>query len=1841
MILPDGVVVPVGEYSPRYHVDENNAHWTHYWVDGRDFVYDESGKLVTMHFVSDAPAFVSGGWAAIGTTSSSISRKLVASLGYVDLPHPYVLIGGAEHPIRYQWEVGDIWRKLGGVLRVQHVDGTAEEFEVVDTGYQRRVLEGVDAASVASWGQSLELEDFYIPDTFTGLVRYPDGSLRLIGASGMKVQRLPDGHVRFRDSANAFADSFHEFDAQGRRLTPIQGLWTAGGLVDEYELTEESIETTEFFIDPSEVGLPSWNFSSWKSVLFKPTGERFLWKPGDKFFYTNTNLVYVPAGGQQKVLINLHSGEKQTVGAQAVVSDDAPLKSLSGVATGGVLKDLNKPFVVEGGVEGAIDLVKDLGIVVQTQTDVGHPTSVVQPISIQKPPSTTDEAWQIALDIETLLKVAPDVYFDVSEGLLPKALLEVPRQDLIKGLRELILQDNGKAIWEAGVKAKDRYLQVEQLPDAVLRTLYWAVGGDAGLPKAPETLHQALWTRIDGGAFTFVDRPMSHGVLRLPKLDTHDTDFDMSVLRGELLEDESAWYYFPAAGEVIKETTATDGSGTEPASYGVELESGTNFWFYSLRDKDLPTAGGWFYHSKTPVKVPAGLVTAPDMEGHEAVADLLEVYAWSTPKYTPAYVASAVSGVLNGPGVPKTEAEATQMLLDHATELGLSQKAIFSAPWGVKKMMSSFVVLDDEEQLKSRGLSKWELVAGFNLYGDSGVWGFSSAPVLDPNSSYAKLLYAGLFSDKEVDNFWSHTAKSAFMEDFGKPGDSFQQTRNRFLVPDFDAIQKQKALETQLDKLTFTIVPGKGAKLSGGHKKVVALDQFGREWVAKPYKSATGQEQTYRVEAETFASKIVQLHGFRMPPVVMADLSGMLDEGFEQDTMKNFFIEWWEKKSNFDGVSAADIDPTLLVELAQEHVADWLISNHDSHGDNLMVGADGHVFSIDKGQAFKFFLNPDAPDELRYGYQPNASYGSYTFYDTIYAAIIDHTLSEEQANKLAERVIRRALVVERRRDPETRALFEQALANRPDNILYGQSVEEFVNALMDRKAHLGEDFEKFYRGILEQAGYEWKVPPLEALRAAKVEVEFHGTPHVIHAAASDDYIHDVQAARSFAVPIFHGGALDWQDTHTLSWTELAPDASTTLLGEGRLLKDSNDKIGAWVQARLDKMSDETGAATQVSSPQPVTHVELPHASSWFSNIENAAKTVNSHQADGEYNQTTLDALWQTEKAIQTAVQLIEKWKQEHSNALYQGALLGTEQKYYDGLTPFVDLAMQDEYLLMAARYTEYIGHIRQAYLNKTKTYLVEGAPTKEEGGFTAYPASYDVVATSGNAMPAFPEFSESWHVEEENVVIGQQVQGSATYWVKVNLQTGHREYVDEVYAQSLIGQTPADVIEEEEEEDLGLLFGMPVSLVKREAWRDGGDYDWDVGVLRQNGQRWEGSGPLNHENGAGDFGEQWDIEIGDKLIISYRPWDSSLGNKLTQRGLVRWRIKEFQGTVEELQQAYDALTQMGLDMSPADEESLELFYWLHLTRILEYRNKGNEESSLNLSLQNVLKQAKAEGWTGLELLNALKEVWGTYYTGDTSVDWWRRGVDEVDWMPHLRHSALVSTTDEANNTVPIDSGRPQWLRPEMSWEQIVTDWQTRQFLPELGHSTGYGASSGTDLATEGIVKAAILYPTEDRLRVFKRAAIKIGPSESSTGSPGEDQKKGSAEYIFVYQDGSGNVMVHPAVWLFTHTYNQSGDTYGSLTSKADVPFRFTSMLETAVHGGGELMAKYGVSFMDTISGMTSLSSEKRDYLIEWLHQRGVYQIRGVPVELRLSTSSRSNTLAALYDYLRDHPDAEI
>ncbi len=75
---------------------------------------------------------------------------------------------------------------------------------------------------------------------------------------------------------------------------------------------------------------------------------------------------------------------------------------------------------------------------------------------------------------------------------------------------------------------------------------------------------------------------------------------------------------------------------------------------------------------------------------------------------------------------------------------------------------------------------------------------------------------------------------------------------------------------------------------------------------------------------------------------------------------------------DYRGSGYKNLSPDDIRKLQMEQVVDWLISNHDSHGNQFIrAGIGGKLLGIDKSQALRHF----GSDSLSHDYSPNSVYG--------------------------------------------------------------------------------------------------------------------------------------------------------------------------------------------------------------------------------------------------------------------------------------------------------------------------------------------------------------------------------------------------------------------------------------------------------------------------------------------------------------------------------------------------------------------------------------------------------------------------------------------------------------------------------------------------------------------------------------------------------------------------------------------------------------------------------------------------------------------------------------------------
>lgn len=175
-------------------------------------------------------------------------------------------------------------------------------------------------------------------------------------------------------------------------------------------------------------------------------------------------------------------------------------------------------------------------------------------------------------------------------------------------------------------------------------------------------------------------------------------------------------------------------------------------------------------------------------------------------------------------------------------------------------------------------------------------------------------------------------------------------------------------------------------------------------------------------------------------------------------------IQPWVEGSTPIGKSA---DPAKLTnsekkDIAEEHALDWLLSQHDTHGANLLKRPDGTVISIDKEQGFKFLLpNPAGQDVLSTDFHPNKVEAA-PYYNSFWRAFSEGKMDFDPREM--KDVIAR---IESIPDSDYAKLLSNYTAIAPfstDN----PKLLAFLERAMSRKQNIRADFEKFLTGLYKK-----------------------------------------------------------------------------------------------------------------------------------------------------------------------------------------------------------------------------------------------------------------------------------------------------------------------------------------------------------------------------------------------------------------------------------------------------------------------------------------------------------------------------------------------------------------------------------------------------------------------------------------------------------------------------------------------------------------------------------------------------------------------------------------------------
>ena len=1128
--------------------------------------------------------------------------------------------------------------------------------------------------------------------------------------------------------------------------------------------------------------------------------------------------------------------------------------------------------------------------------------------------------------------------------------------------------------------------------------------------------------------------------------------------------------------------------------------------------------------------------------------------------------------------------------LDAETSWPLTTANFAKLPPGVQ--FAAYKALDHSDS-SAMDLIEWKLGKGY----------YATAIAhhnLDPSAPYAGKIQKNKTSYDDMIE-WTPQEIAAYAKDFNV--DATPLAIAVHLAKAAEAPPSASKVKADVSELKLTKT---GKKLGGMHSKSVWTDQVGDEWMVKAFPS--DPNGAARVDAENQANKMGRLLGFHQPETTTQMVEG-----------KYSYVQFLAPaKGDLSGKHPSDLSDELLIQAMEEHVLDWVISNHDTHEQNLLISPDGTtIIGIDKGQAFKFFPK----DKLAAGYLPPGN-GAPVWYDRFYADLKSGKISKERADLVTRSVLARAWKVATQSDSAYRAHLEDpkdgAMAKRTKFPPEYPTREKFIEALMARKAAAFDDFTKFYKGLYAQSPYEFDVD-VEALKVTKV-----GGAHV---AVTADFAADVKASSIHGVSLMFGTTA-LEDAHILMYTTKAADGSLTLRGDSKLRKGADQIVTAWLKSQTIHSALGSNSPAAAVVPTGPSHTTLPDLPEAFAKLKAYAQTVNHHFDDKAYNSGTVDSAVAAQAELKEKIKKVEDHIAATPKKTYSSFVTHEQQQAWlsEAKRMVTEFAMTDaahaQQVKIQTLYPDQ-GHFQAPSYTPSFDLVTDGNPTTKEkwetdtgailesttdGGyfFTAPDGKVTVIGSSefstlvqdaqaggGKKLSVGPPTKQvtydKWTLTKGDQHITIEAQEDGT-WKQTGLATQPLTIQGDVVAQVVQDLEGAgysskfDPSNQTEDTSTVVQAGAKkVTIYHRKANYLEGSLDLEKGVLKETGV----------SEGTLATGQQYDIEYGD-VLIEYKPWKEP-GVAPAQQGLLQFSIKNWNGSTAQVDEVLEVYKIMGVDLTPADRTSLELTYWRMLNGILAERKDREDpkfatvKAALQAAIQNNPKM------TPEEELQALRAAWATYM-----------GIDKVKAVEEKELFAPRFAGQRPQDGGLL-SGRPYWIRPDYTEGDIVKTGRVQYTQITYAGSTNDFYS---------IVKSGVMISTEERLRILGKQ--KTGASSNA------DQQKGSSAFVFTRthaatQGGTpGYVVYEPSVSLRTSNYAFAGDQYGKISYRINgSPFDLKKAM--SMGSSNETQVKNAISVLEDIALMVMPDNIRSD-LIKWLKDQGITEIRGLPVEDRLVTT---------------------
>jgi len=421
------------------------------------------------------------------------------------------------------------------------------------------------------------------------------------------------------------------------------------------------------------------------------------------------------------------------------------------------------------------------------------------------------------------------------------------------------------------------------------------------------------------------------------------------------------------------------------------------------------------------------------------------------------------------------------------------------------------------------------------------------------------------------------------------------------------------------------------ADIDGAHTKYFFTDDKGDKWLFKP------ASETFRGHGDEVAYRIGRLID---PDAVEVRFVSLNVPG--RGKMKGSIQKWKTGlKSDFDfrDVPVTRLTKSDLEQIQREHVIDWLISNHDSHGKQFIRHKSGQVYGIDKGQLYKFM----GKDRLDIDYWPNENWGEKEpIYNTIFRAF-----QEKQLNVDLNATLKYINQVEKITDDEFISILKPYAERR-----FGKSsahLKAFYQQALHRKNHIREDFETFYSKVLSKRNGKKTVFRFEEIKELKTTKLSKEAEEIVTDAVEAGW-------QGKALPL---DSDDIEDLSGLVYVE-------KIKGTGKRQVNLRMKVRPESEKKLLSRLDDTPAKLSELKGQPLKE------DTFYSDILDGVKTLNHHVAKGDfdYNDDTIKIIRRYQRNLRELKKSsdpeVSRMAQHYLTAVNKILKGVKENKKYDG-----------------------------------------------------------------------------------------------------------------------------------------------------------------------------------------------------------------------------------------------------------------------------------------------------------------------------------------------------------------------------------------------------------------------------------------------------------------------------------------------------------------------------------------------------------------------------------------------